>query len=129
MKYTPSLGEKVQVNKLNSKQQPFQGYVIAYTEDKDEFLVTCTSEQGFLKVNVDLMDNLMFRDSIVTSKHFYSKYQNQYVCWIAIHNIDEIPEGMSCKICGDWAQWYTANQPDGTFICYACRQDPYRGAF
>jgi hypothetical protein len=128
MCFTPSLGDTVQVKDIKRKHD-FKGVVIAYLDDKNEFLITCTAKDGFLKVNLDLMESLMFRDSVVTSKHYFSKYENQYACWVLIGHIDEIPEGMSCKICGDWAMWYTSNQADGSFICYACREDPYRNSY
>jgi hypothetical protein len=36
-------------------------------------------------------------------------------------------DGMSCGHCGDFSVMAGPNQVDGkTFICYACRQNPYR---
>lgn len=35
-------------------------------------------------------------------------------------------DGMNCKICNEFSQYSKANQADGTFICFTCKQNPYR---
>jgi hypothetical protein len=35
-------------------------------------------------------------------------------------------EGMFCKQCKDFCVFAESNQEDGSFVCYLCRQDPYR---
>jgi hypothetical protein len=36
--------------------------------------------------------------------------------------LEGLPDGFFCEICNDYAQYAEANQSDGTFICYSCRQ-------
>ncbi len=42
------------------------------------------------------------------------------VCQI-VHQVD----GMLCSICKEFSPLAEANQEDGTFICWSCRQNPY----
>lgn len=35
------------------------------------------------------------------------------------------PDGMFCCKCRAWYQYAEPNQPDGTLICFACRNNPY----
>jgi hypothetical protein len=35
-------------------------------------------------------------------------------------------EGVYCKICEEFCRYAESNQKDGTFICFSCRQNPYR---
>lgn len=34
-------------------------------------------------------------------------------------------DGLNCKKCNEYYQYSTSNQPDGTLICYSCRQRRY----
>jgi len=34
-------------------------------------------------------------------------------------------DGMFCINCGNYYQYAEPNQPDGSLICYACRNNPY----
>lgn len=36
------------------------------------------------------------------------------------------PDGMSCVRCKDFFFLAEANQEDGSFKCYQCRENPYR---
>jgi len=36
------------------------------------------------------------------------------------------PDGMPCMRCEEFFFMVEANQEDGNFKCYQCRQDPYR---
>lgn len=35
-------------------------------------------------------------------------------------------DGMRCCKCSDFYSYASANQPDGTLVCYSCRSSPYR---
>lgn len=36
-----------------------------------------------------------------------------------------IPDGMFCKNCKNFIDFAESNQPDGSLICYSCRENPY----
>lgn len=36
------------------------------------------------------------------------------------------PDGLVCQKCKTFYNFAEPNQPDGSLICYSCRQDPYR---
>ncbi len=36
---------------------------------------------------------------------------------------------VQCQQCGYGDHFTAANQPDGTFVCYSCREDPYAASF
>jgi hypothetical protein len=35
-------------------------------------------------------------------------------------------DGIACKICKEFFSYAASNQPDGTMICFSCRENPYR---
>lgn len=37
--------------------------------------------------------------------------------------------GASCKNCSDFVPYAEPNRPDGSFVCYLCRSDPFRMSF
>jgi hypothetical protein len=43
-----------------------------------------------------------------------------------IYRVKSVQDGMTCHKCQDFFLMAEANQEDGTLICYACRQNPYR---
>lgn len=43
-----------------------------------------------------------------------------------IYKINYVLDGMKCCKCGEFYQMASPNQPDGTLICWSCRQNPYR---
>lgn len=43
-----------------------------------------------------------------------------------VANVQAKLDGMACKICKEFFPFAEGNQPDGTLICYSCRQNPYR---
>lgn len=36
---------------------------------------------------------------------------------------------VQCQQCGYGDHFTAVNQPDGTFVCYSCREDPYAASF
>lgn len=38
----------------------------------------------------------------------------------------KFPDGMFCRKCQVFFQYAEPNQPDGTLLCYSCRNNPYR---
>ncbi len=49
-----------------------------------------------------------------------------YIQGNMIAHIHDKLDGMSCAICKEFYRYSQANQPDGTLICFSCRQNPYR---
>lgn len=45
---------------------------------------------------------------------------------VASHNYD--PGGCNCDKCGELSPYSVPNTTEGKFVCYGCRQDPYRGS-
>lgn len=57
------------------------------------------------------------------------KYLGESIAYISENMIASIvseQDGMNCSICGDFYQYAAHNQPNGTLICFTCRQNPYR---
>ncbi len=38
----------------------------------------------------------------------------------------KFPDGMFCRKCQLFYKYAEPNQPDGTLLCYSCRNNPYR---
>ncbi len=38
----------------------------------------------------------------------------------------KFPDGMFCRRCQIFFQYAEPNQPDGTLLCYSCRNNPFR---
>lgn len=49
-----------------------------------------------------------------------------YVHGNMICRISSILDGMKCNHCGDFKSMAEPNQLDGSFICWSCRDNPYR---
>lgn len=49
-----------------------------------------------------------------------------YISESMVYKVHTILDGMACKNCKEFFQMATPNQPDGTLICWSCRQNPYR---
>ena len=55
-------------------------------------------------------------------------YNRQIAYWVDERFIREIitHEGSSCAKCKEFSRMSEPNQPDGKFICYSCRDNPWR---
>lgn len=49
-----------------------------------------------------------------------------YISENLIYQISSVLDGAFCVICNTFCQYACANQPDGTLICWSCRQNKYR---
>lgn len=57
------------------------------------------------------------------------KFLNDWVIMVRASQIfkhEFVADGISCGSCGDYFSMGGPNQEDGTMICYACRQNPWR---
>lgn len=72
-------------------------------------------------------------DEIIDKSPNLSKYHNHRVRWLDKNRVFEIvkggPDGCSCKVCREFYDMAVPNQPDGTLICYSCRQNPMRAYY
>lgn len=51
------------------------------------------------------------------------------ICASEVKTTAPVVSGMKCSgQCGEHNLWAEANQEDGTFVCFSCRQDPYRAS-
>ena len=60
------------------------------------------------------------------------KWLNSYIVVIADSDIIEIikqDSGATCSNCKLFCRYAEPNQPDNTFICYQCKESPYRCKF
>lgn len=49
-----------------------------------------------------------------------------YIQGNMIAHVHDKLDGMNCSVCKEFYQYSQANQPNGTLICFSCRQNPYR---
>ena len=49
-----------------------------------------------------------------------------YVATNLIYKISSQIDGMRCKKCEEFCHMAACNQSDGSFICWGCRNNPYR---
>lgn len=87
----------------------------------------------------NLLDTKLFYSAVFDIKHFetipsFINYDGKFVAWVYIENICEVVknnidyhnDGCFCKVCTNWYQLAVPNQPDGTLVCWSCRQYPMR---
>jgi len=106
-------------------------------DDEDHLLVEVPGPDcsGFSISKLDPQINVMeyYRGPKVS---FSSYASDKRGAWVKASNIDRIVKsvrlapdvrgGAICKLCGDVNIYAAPNQDDGSFVCYPCRQDPYR---
>jgi hypothetical protein len=89
------------------------GYVIADSEPGDRGVSNTGMYFSWLvretDCNIDLLNLLDRLDEYVDSIRRRTKL-----------------DGMFCCKCGQFYDYAEANQSDGSMICYACRQSPYK---
>jgi len=75
------------------------------------------------------------KDTKVADKHrckelgIDKKFQDENIVYIQenlVAFVHDRLDGLACKICKEFYQYSSANQEDGSLICYSCRQNPYR---
>lgn len=57
------------------------------------------------------------------------KYVGCFCLYVSFANISRISrrlDGMNCSRCHDFCYQADSNQDDGSFICWSCRENPYR---
>lgn len=58
-----------------------------------------------------------------------ARYVEKVATIAAAHvRVDQKEDGCKCKCCHEFKYMASPNQPDGTLICFSCRQDPYRSS-
>ena len=64
---------------------------------------------------------------------FDEKYLMHVVIFLNEDKIDgfqtDSDDGMNCSCCDEFNIYAGPNQPDGTMICWSCRQNPFRSSF
>lgn len=56
------------------------------------------------------------------------RYLNENICFIQqgqIYKVNMILDGMKCCKCQEFYEMSASNQPDGTLICWNCKNYPY----
>lgn len=93
-------------------QEHDSGHVIASAEPGDQgvsetsaFLSWVIKESDAALDLVSLLDRLEF--------YFINLKRKNY------------PDGMFCRKCRSFYKYAEPNQPDGTLLCYSCRNNPY----
>lgn len=78
---------------------------------------------------------VILKDSIVADKSrcrhlgIDKKFLDEHIVYIntsCVARVVYILEGMSCACCQDFYPMAEANQPNGTLLCFSCRQNPWR---
>jgi hypothetical protein len=76
-----------------------------------------------------LQDTIQITQEICSSLHILSRYigsQLIYVLSSCIVGLYSRLDGCTCMQCKEFYHYAQANRGDGGFICWACRNNPYR---
>jgi hypothetical protein len=71
-----------------------------------------------------LVETTNYRHLVVDEK--YLGEEVLYVMEESVYRVEYILDGMACHHCKEFIEWAAPNRDDGTFFCWACRENPYR---
>lgn len=106
-----------------------------YRADYDEvkvFDIIANNSNGYylyVQPYVFIKDAVKIDNLFLKSLNLHKKYLNDSVVYIAenfVYRIESQMDGCVCDNCQEFSYKALPNQEDGGFICFLCRQDPYR---
>jgi hypothetical protein len=101
-------------------------------DDTCSFVIIAKDKEGYY-LYVPHYYNL--KNSVVADQYkckalgIDKKFLNENMVYVSekmVASVVKRDEGTNCKVCKEFTRFAEANQPDGSFICYSCRCNPYR---
>lgn len=74
--------------------------------------------------NSKKIDTFELKSLNINSKFLGEQFA--YISFSFILNIKSFLDGLHCKKCKEFIDMAEPNQPDGTIICWSCKNNPYR---
>jgi hypothetical protein len=108
--------------------------IVSKDEDYDEihsFVIIAQCEEGY---HLYVPHYFFLKNSSVLDRHrakalkIDKRYLGENIAYIndkMIASVESRQDGMNCAICGDFYQYATCNQEDGSMVCFSCKQNPY----
>lgn len=96
------------------------------------FEVIAVSENGYI---LFVPQYVFIGDSIIVNAYRCNimninlRFLNEQMVYIHEKNVFELSEkldGFICDVCQEFVSMASVNQEGGTFVCWSCRQHPYR---
>jgi hypothetical protein len=106
---------------------PYMSY-----DEITSFVIVAVDEEGYylyvphyytLKLTVRA-DNYLSR-TLGIERRFLDE-SIVYISEAMVLSVVQREEGLYCGRCGEFARFAASNQEDGGFICFPCRQSPYK---
>ena len=132
-----ALGDIVNVSTYS---KTYEGcLVVAFEHEEDnvdeKYHVYCVLPDSYIPNEsnpVSSYKRQINNDDCITSISNPDLYINKPGLWLGLRfitDVFEIDPGCNCKGCGLHFEWAEPNQPDKTFCCYSCRQNPMRAYY
>jgi hypothetical protein len=96
------------------------------------FVIICKDDDGFY---LYIPHHILLKNCSIADAHkcrrlgIEQRYLNEQIAYISENMIAAVAskqDGRACKQCRDFYPYAVANQPDGTLVCFSCRQNCYR---
>jgi hypothetical protein len=113
--------------KDNTIVSPYRSY-----DEITSFVIVAVDEEGYylyVPCYYTLKGSRRADNYLIRTLGIENKYLDELVVYISEHMICSIvkkEEGLYCGRCGEFARFAASNQEDGGFVCFPCRQSPYK---
>lgn len=111
------------------------GSIVSAYNDYDEirtFEIVATDGEGyyvFVPWYLPITGGTLLDASRARRLNIASRFIGERICYISAGQIARIAyqmDGRKCDRCGEFYMMAEPNQPDGSFLCWACKNNPYR---
>jgi len=111
-------------------------FIVSPYQEYDEILtfeIVAVNGYGYYLYVPDyimIKDALVFNEYKCKNLNINHKFYNQYFTHIPekfVYQIRSILDGMTCTKCKEFFWMAESNQENGSLICWACRDNRYRG--
>jgi hypothetical protein len=114
--------------KVGKAVSPYSG---DYDETRTLEIVAADTHGYYLYVPqyIALKDTVDVDDRDCKSLGIDKRYSGENVLYVSegmICKVNTVLDGCACAHCGEFYFYAVPNQENGTLICFACRQNPYR---
>ena len=106
---------------------PYRAY-----DDVKSFVIVAVDEHGYY---LFVPHYYLLKDSFVADRYkikllgIEQRYLDEDIVYIQenmVASIEAQMSGINCRICREHFPYASANQEDGTMVCFSCRSNPYR---
>lgn len=113
--------------KANSIVGPYRDY-----DDVKTFEIVATDQHGYylyVPIHMAIKGSVQADQYQCKQLGIDKRFVDECIVYIQgnlVFQINYIMDGMCCARCREFYQMASANQEDGTLICFSCRSNPYR---